>query len=272
EPGRRGGGDGAEALACPEARHVADELGHVAQVPDVPVRLAGRIAEIHLHHVEHGARLLLSWSWRPHYAGRSRAHRAAGAGLPNDARDDGSPAGGAAASGLAAALGPDLGEHLGGHQHGLADDRHADVAGEVQQRFRQLLLGPALLEGEAQVDVELGVAPGRRVGDDADERARLDVEAWARPQRAEHRLGGDVDELLHDGVARVVGLVAREVGFSPQTPADRLALPVELAVGHWLVSSPIDRARLTAVRRVVTGPGRTMGSPRPSSPATVERE
>ena len=53
EPRRGRRRHGAEALAGAEARHGADELGHVADVPDVPVGLAGGIAEVHFHHVEH---------------------------------------------------------------------------------------------------------------------------------------------------------------------------------------------------------------------------
>src|SRR2546429_3855310 len=86
------------------------------------------------------------------------------------------------------------------------------------------------------MDIELGMAPGRRIGYDLDERARLEVEPRARPQRAENRLSGDFVELLHDRVAVVLALVALETGVAPQVPADRLALPIEFALGHELAS------------------------------------
>src|SRR5947209_2093221 len=53
EPWRRRRRDGPEALARTEARHVADELGDVPEIPDMPVRLPGRIAELHFHDIEH---------------------------------------------------------------------------------------------------------------------------------------------------------------------------------------------------------------------------
>src|SRR5262245_31996988 len=70
-------------------------------------------------------------------------------------------------------LGFHLLEHLGGGQHRLADDGHAHVAGEVEQHLGELPLGPAFLEGKAQMDFELGMPARRGVRDYANERARL---------------------------------------------------------------------------------------------------
>jgi hypothetical protein len=72
---------------------------------------------------------------------------------------------------------------------------------EEQEHLNQLLFSPALAGGHPQVDSQLGISPGCGVGDHAHERAGLEVEAGPRPERAEHRLSGDVDERLHDGVA-----------------------------------------------------------------------
>ena len=63
EPGRRRRRDGPEALARAEARHVADQLGDMPEIPDVPVRLATRVTEVHFHHVEH--RRFLTWDVAP---------------------------------------------------------------------------------------------------------------------------------------------------------------------------------------------------------------
>jgi hypothetical protein len=57
-------------------------------------------------------------------------------------------------SALAGTLGLHLGKYLGGHEQRLANDRHADVAGQVQEDLDQLILGPSLLEGKAEVDIE----------------------------------------------------------------------------------------------------------------------
>src|SRR5262249_52231426 len=87
-----------------------------------------------------------------------------------------------------------LRKSLGGDQHGLADERYANIAREMQQHFGELVLGPALLEGEAQMNVELGMTPAHRVRDHADQRAGLKIEAGTGPQRAEHGLGRNVYE------------------------------------------------------------------------------
>ena len=70
-----------------------------------------------------------------------------------------------------------FGEHARGDQHRLADQGHTDVAREMEQDLDQLVLAPSLLEGKPQVDIELGMTPRRGIRDDADQRARLEVEA-----------------------------------------------------------------------------------------------
>src|SRR5690242_12026116 len=92
---------------------------------------------------------------------------------------------------------PRLGEDLGSNQHCFADDWHADIAGEMDEDLAELAFGPALLQGKAQMDVELGMTAGGSIRDDADERARLEIEPRPRPERTEHGLGGEVDELFH---------------------------------------------------------------------------
>jgi len=42
------------------------------------------------------------------------------------------------------------------------------IYGEVQEDLGQLLLGPALAQGEAEVKGEFGLAPGAGVGHDAE--------------------------------------------------------------------------------------------------------
>src|SRR5262245_14514585 len=131
-------------------------------------------------------------------------------------------------------------EHLGGRQHRLAYDGHAHVAGQMEQHLGELGLGPAFPEGEAQMDVELGMAAGRGVRNDANKRARLEIEARARPQRAEHGLCRHIDELRHDRIALVFGLPALEGSLAHQFSADRFPFLVKLAVSsHRVVSLPV---------------------------------
>jgi len=52
-----------------------------------------------------------------------------------------------------------------------------------------------------------------------------------RPQRAEHGLGRNIDEFLHDGIFVVLALVASKISVAPEL-ADRLTLPVKLALSH----------------------------------------
>src|SRR6516225_8911966 len=130
------------------------------------------------------------------------------------------------------ATAPRLGEDPGSDQHCFADDWHADIAREMDEDFGELVFGPALLQGKAQMDVELGMTAGGSIRDDADERARLDIEPGPRPERTEHGLGGDVDELFHHWVFGVFARIAREILLSAQPPADCHALLVKLALGH----------------------------------------
>src|SRR6266849_7646836 len=137
-------------------------------------------------------------------------------------------------------LGLDLSKDLGGREQALADDRHAHIAGHVQERLRQLLFRPSLPEGHAQVDGELGLPPGGGVRDDADQRARLEIEARARPEGTEHRLGGHIDELPHDRV-----LVRRAVGplderVTQQFPTHLAALPLAFRLRLLVFLAPVE--------------------------------
>jgi hypothetical protein len=71
----------------------------------------------------------------------------------------------------------------------------------VEQHLGQFLFGPSLAQRHAQMQAQLGLAPGRDVGDDADQCSGFQIEAGPGPQRAEHRFGRHVDELFHDRVA-----------------------------------------------------------------------
>src|SRR5207253_2675036 len=87
--------------------------------------------------------------------------------------------------------------------HVLASDlsmRRADVPDELDQGLRQFFFRPALPQRHAEMDGQLRLAARRRVGDHADEGARLEVEAGPRPQHPEDRLRRHVDELAHDGI------------------------------------------------------------------------
>src|SRR5690348_6232478 len=55
-------------------------------------------------------------------------------------------------------------ENAGGDHHRLADDRHADIAREVQQHLDQLVLVPALAQRHPQVQREFGLTAGAGVG------------------------------------------------------------------------------------------------------------
>src|SRR5262249_50672282 len=107
-----------------------------------------------------------------------------------------------AATGLPrAGLGAVFLEYLRGDHHAFADDRHANIARQVQEDLDQLVLGPALAQRHVQMEGELRLAAGAGVGDDADQGARLIVEAGPGPQRAEYVLDRDIDEFLHHRVA-----------------------------------------------------------------------
>src|SRR5436305_345921 len=84
----------------------------------------------------------------------------------------------------------------------------------------------------AQMDRPLGLAPPGRVGHDADERARREVEPRARPQGAEDGLGGEVDELAHRGIVVRRPIRLLHVIVAQQLAADLTAPSVGLALGH----------------------------------------
>src|SRR6266849_11063809 len=145
-----------------------------------------------------------------------------------------------AAERLALRLGLDFAEHSRGREQALPDDRHAHVAGHVQEGLRQLLLRPSLTEGHTEMNGELGLSPRGGVRDDADQRARLEIEARARPQGTEHRLGGHVDELSHDRV-----LVRRAVGplderVTQQFPTHLAALPLAFRLRLLVFLAPVE--------------------------------
>src|SRR5437870_4650579 len=79
---------------------------------------------------------------------------------------------------------------------------------------------------------QLGLASGRRVRDDADERSRLEVEPWSRPEGAEDGLGGEVDELAHRGIVVRRPIRLLDVVVAQQLTADLTASSVGLALGH----------------------------------------
>ena len=60
---------------------------------------------------------------------------------------------------------------------------------EVEQHLGQLIFGPPLAQRHAQMQPQLGFAPGGNVGDDANKGPGLQIEARPCPERAEHRLG-----------------------------------------------------------------------------------
>src|SRR5215470_18460957 len=129
----------------------------------------------------------------------------------------------------------------------------------MNEHLGELVLGPALSQGEAQVDVELGMTAGGSVRDDADERAGLDIEPRPRPERAEYGLGGEVDELFHDWVFGVFALVARKILLSTQPPAVCHALLVKLVLGHasspaCLVAWTLSHARADCHHRKLAAP------------------
>src|SRR6266849_4258859 len=145
-----------------------------------------------------------------------------------------------AAERLALRLGLDFAEHSRGREQALADDRHANVAGHVQEGLRQLLLRPSLTEGHAEMNGELGLSPRGGVRDDAHQRARLEIEARARPEGPEHRLGGHVDELPHDRVLVDRAVDPLGVGIAQQLPAHLAALPVAFRLRHLVLLAPRD--------------------------------
>src|SRR5579872_6335895 len=147
-------------------------------------------------------------------------------------------------------------EDAAGDLHRLADHRHADIARQVQQGFGQLLLGPALAQREAQMQGEFRLAARAGVGDDADQRAGFRVEAGPGPQRAEHGLGGDIDEFLHHRIA--VDSLGRGLdrGIAHQLPAHLGAFLVQLAFRHLTLSRWICGTIL----------------PRPSDPVTPRKQ
>ena len=85
-------------------------------------------------------------------------------------------------SGLVGSLRPHVREDLGSYQHRFTNDWDADIARQVQEDFDELILSPPLLEGKAQVNIKLGVSSGSRVRNNANQRARLDVEPWPCPE------------------------------------------------------------------------------------------
>ena len=67
-------------------------------------------------------------------------------------------------------------------QQGLTDQRHADIASKMQQRFDEFILGPALVARHAQMQLQFGVAPVGGIGNNADQRAGFQVQAGTRPK------------------------------------------------------------------------------------------
>ena len=91
-------------------------------------------------------------------------------------------------------------ERFDGGEQGFTHQGGADVAGEVKQGLGEFVLGPALVEGEAQVQFQFGVASLRGIGNDTDQRPGFEIEAGSGPERAEDRLLRVGGEFLHDRV------------------------------------------------------------------------
>jgi hypothetical protein len=107
---------------------------------------------------------------------------------------------------------------------------------QVQDRFRQLVLGPALVAGHAQMDGELGLAAHHRIGNDHDQGAGLQVEAGAGPERAEDVLDRDLAELLHDGIVIDGGVHAVGEGLAHELAAHGAAGGGAGVFGHRVSS------------------------------------
>jgi hypothetical protein len=61
-----------------------------------------------------------------------------------------------------------LREDLSRREKGFAHERRAHLAGEVQEHFRQLLLGPPLPQRHAEVNRQFGLRPGCGIRDHAE--------------------------------------------------------------------------------------------------------
>ena len=85
------------------------------------------------------------------------------------------------------------------------------------------------------MDLELGLVGGGRVGDDADQRAGLQIEPGPRPQRAEHGLGSHVDEIAHHRVRIILLVGPLDELVAEQRPAQCRALAIRLALAHGIL-------------------------------------
>src|SRR5262245_44347532 len=126
----------------------------------------------------------------------------------------------------------ELREHLPRREHGPASQGRPYVAHQVDQHLGQLVLGPPLPEGHLEMEGQLLGPPGGGVRHHADQGARLEIQARTGPQRAEDVLGGNVDELLHHGIAVHRSVDALGVLVAHQRPPHLPALPQPLALGH----------------------------------------
>ena len=77
-------------------------------------------------------------------------------------------------------LGTHLRKGLLRDQQRLAHEGRADIAEQVQNRLRELVLGPAVVERKADMQFQLRGPPCCGVGDDADQRPGLQVEPGPR--------------------------------------------------------------------------------------------
>src|SRR5438552_1769536 len=143
-------------------------------------------------------------------------------------------------------------EDFRGDHHRLADDRDADIAGEVQHHLDQLVLGPALAPRHAQVQFEFRLAAGAGVGNDADQRPRFVVEPGPGPEIAEDVLNRDIEEFLHYRVAVDTLPGGFDCGPAHQLPPLRHPLLVKLALRHLVLSSENRRRILPAGSVLVT--------------------
>src|SRR5207248_11787419 len=80
---------------------------------------------------------------------------------------------------------------------------------------------------------QLRLAAGAGIGHDAKQRPRFEVEARAGPERAKYGLLYEFEELLHDGVAVDAARRLLDLDIAHQLPPHRIALAIELALGHF---------------------------------------
>src|SRR5438477_11868933 len=107
----------------------------------------------------------------------------------------------------------------------------------MQQHLAQFVLAPALPQREAKMNGKFWLPPGGRVRDSTNQRARLQIEAWSRPQRAEHVLRRYVEKFLHHRVGVDLFRATRGSLFAVKLASHRCTLAIEFALGHLILRS-----------------------------------